>query len=264
MDVKATIKSVGPPPVILDMTPESTGSQYRAKGGWHNFIGGTYQNVSFVGSRFDVFNAAHVSFSGCDFTGAKMKGGAFGGGRAQSVFRDCIFDRSDLHHALPCDVRFERCSFENTKIDGWRADGAEFVDCTFTGRIRGARFTGSPRFYGVDLGRERNEFHGNDFTGAELIEVEFVLGIDLRANRLPTSPDYAYLDRRAERIERARADIARWEDDRERERALLELRIFSEGGYRTQPDLFVRRADLVPRMSAVRDRLLALLEAPLA
>lgn len=54
--------------------------------------------------------------------------------------------------------------------------------------------------------RPVNEFHGNDFSGAELIDVSF-RGIDLSRRRLPTGDGYLYLPDAEAATERALALI---------------------------------------------------------
>jgi hypothetical protein len=265
MEIRTTSRLVRHPRKMVWLEEDLRATTFVARGEWVNLVGATFTNVDFRGSRFEPFNAQASTFLGCDFTNVKFKTGSLGisQGGVPSTYRDCLFDRADLRGTAPDLARFERCSFRKARIDGWDAFTAEFVDCTFEGRLADIRFTGTTRMSSIDVGRTRNEFHGNDFTGAELVRVEFICGIDLAANRLPDGPGYVHLDRRAERIERARADVARWPDDAEREVALLALRIYSREVYADQPDLFKRRDDVAPRHPAVRARLLELLERPL-
>jgi hypothetical protein len=52
--------------------------------------------------------------------------------------------------------------------------------------ISGAAQDGSPK-------RKRNEFIGNDFSSADLIDVDFRGGIDLEKQMLPTGSEYIYI-----------------------------------------------------------------------
>jgi hypothetical protein len=61
------------------------------------------------------------------------------------------------------------------------------------------------------LGRDRNDFTGNDFTAAELDGVSF-RHIDLRAQRFPGLPGYALLDRVAERVSAVLPLVDGWPD----------------------------------------------------
>jgi hypothetical protein len=96
----------------------------------------------------------------------------------------------------------------------------------------------------VELERQRNDFRGNDFREAELDYVAFVYGIDLRAQLLPEDPRYLVLDRLGERIEKVRAIVARWPDDKLRESAPFTLRVHGEGGHEEQ------ELNLINRLSA--------------
>ena len=76
---------------------------------------------------------------------------------------------------------------------------------TFTGRPAGP---GSTRIEPV---RSRNDFRGNDFRDAQLIDTVFVFGIDLDQQRWPIGDDYVRLDKFHRRLEAGRADILGWE-----------------------------------------------------
>jgi hypothetical protein len=250
------------------LTADMRATRYRAKGEWVNLVGATFETVDFSGSTFHPFNAQASRFIACDFTKVKMKSGCLGieKGDIQSVYRDCIFDRTDLRGAVPGNARFERCLFRDSRLDHWTALTAEFIDCAFEGRLIDVRFGGATSFPSVEtigVGRNRNAFHGNDFSAAELVRVEFILGIDLAANRLPQGPEYVVLDRLHDRIVQARVAVSRWADDSDRETGLLWLRILSEGGYIGQSSLHARRADIAAGDGEVGARLLELLGAPL-
>ena len=159
--------------------------------------------------------------------------------------------------------RFERCSFDGATIKEWFTHCAEFVECTFAGaRIIGSNFFGTPFecFGWLQLRhrRERNEFCGNDFSEAELIDVSFVDGIDLDRQRLPTGPEYVRINDAQRRIDHARVCIASWDDAAARRRAssvLNVLEYFTPG----QRDLFTRKDDLemAPELSEKLWKLLA-------
>jgi hypothetical protein len=109
--------------------------------------------------------------------------------------------------------RFVRCSFRNVDLRNWICFEVELVDCVFSGRLRRAVFNGTVRKEKqVLLGREHNEFHGNDFSAIDLIDVGFRTGIDLTQQRLPTEPEYLYLPDAAAAVERARSELIDWEE----------------------------------------------------
>ncbi len=90
------------------------------------------------------------------------------------------------------------------------------------------------------VGRERNEFRGNDFSGCDLVDVAFRTGIDLSQQKLPTSPEYLYLSAAAAAIERARAAVNGWYDAELREEGLLLLKVEESELARGQQQLLLR------------------------
>jgi len=229
-----------------------------------DFKGITVERVDFSRLKIWAFTSSGSRFVDCDFgrTTFKMSGGfSFD---PPSTFVGCRFERADLRAMFELEsTRFERCSFINCRIEGWQSWCAEFVDCVFVGKIVRSRFCGCPSrpftpCVGVG-GRERNEFRGNDFSRADLVDTEFTYGIDIDAQCWPDDPVYVRLDRWPARVDRARADIARWPDDRERETALGILEILHGLGMEKQEVAFLRR-DTLRRHPAIRDRVFALLE----
>lgn len=264
LEIKARARRVSDPRPIRIVEHDLRDTRFAVPEEWVIFAGVTFERVDLRGARFRPFGAQASTFIDCDFTGAKFSTGSFGS-LGRSVYRNCRFERADLRGiTLVGNARFERCSFVGAKIEGWRADCAEFVDCVFGGRLRDCRFAGRPWTCPGDVGRDRNDFRGNDFRAAELDGVMFVYGIDLAAQRLPEGPEYIRLDRLAARIGRARAIIARWPDDTARERAFAMLRIYSEDGYAEQRELFTRRSTVKVLGPELVEQVWALLAEPLA
>ncbi|GID92269.1 pentapeptide repeat-containing protein [Amorphoplanes digitatis] len=147
----------------------------------------------------------------------------------ETVYRDCVFSRTRLpRQAYFGNARFERCVFDGARLRDLTSTGeAQFVGCTFRGKIQDVRFWGTPDRHAAALGRERNAFTGNDFTGADLLDVEF-RNIDLHAQRFPGLPGYAVLDRVDRRVAYALAAVAEWPDDEIKGRAERSLRIGAE------------------------------------
>jgi len=106
-------------------------------------------------------------------------------------------------------ARFEDCIFEDSRLDGWLATNAEFVRCTFVGKLTDAVFFGRPDLIGRWLSRRRiNEFAGNDFEQASVWNVDFRYGVALELQRLPADPDLVVIPdavARADRLQRAAA-----------------------------------------------------------
>ncbi|GGL33412.1 pentapeptide repeat-containing protein [Planomonospora parontospora] len=187
--------------------------------------------ADFSGMRFAGFSVHDSTFEGCDFSGVTFERlslgltGVPGAGRPQSVFRDCTFRRTRFAPSVFFgNVRFERCLFDRSRLnDQTLTFEAEFVDCVFRGRVRNINFWGRPDDHDqASLGRNRNDFTGNDFTGAELGYVAFH-HIDLRAQRFPGLPGYALLDRIGERVDAVLPLVEHWPDPRHRETARFSL-----------------------------------------
>jgi len=229
------------------------------------FESATVRRVNFSGVRFEAFLTRGSTFTECDFS--RIKSGTYRSDLSSvppSVYSDCRFDRADLRAFDPGAARFERCSFRGSKIDGWNTTEAEFVDCTFAGRINQARFWGQP--YGVladRLERTINEFRGNDFSGADLWDVSFVKGIDIDAQRWPAGAEYIRLDRMQERLNQVRRQVVHWANPHARQEALIMLQVLQEDVELNQNALFARRATLsggLPERERVWDMLAASLD----
>lgn len=111
--------------------------------------------------------------------------------------------------------------------------------------------------------REVNEFVGNDFRDADLLDVDFRYGIDLSLQMLPVDEKYLRVDRARERIARARLVVDSWTDSNDRAAAMDALRILSGGGNDEQEELFLHKAFFEKGRPTVAGRLWDLLEEAL-
>lgn len=213
---------------------------------------------------FDKFTVMGATFTECRFLKTKFKSGSFGElaeGIPQSKYTDCIFDRVRIDRYMQVgNARFERCRFIDSKIVGLRSRHAEFLECTFTGELRDCWFMGTTEREPYAQ-RERNEFRGNDFTGAELIACQFDYGIDVTAQVWPAGPNYLILDRLRDRTNLARGIVSRWPNDEEREYVLANLQILRSESLEDQDIRIVRRDDWVPAMPKLRNIFFDLLQA---
>ncbi len=200
--------------------------------------------------RIPRLSVSATLFERCDFSRSQVVGVL--GVRPWATYRDCTFVRTDLRGAAPSLARFERCTFDNAKLDKWFATSAEFVDCRFSGPLRSMRFAGSvwPAEVAQKLGPRRLEFVGNDFSEAELVDVDFVGGVDIGAQRWPSSPDYAIIEDLPDGLAAAEQEIARWQDGKERSDALEMLR-WMQGVYAGQSGTVRRRGQLSPTTERV-------------
>jgi uncharacterized protein YjbI with pentapeptide repeats len=158
----------------------------------------------------------------CKFDGAQIDCAQFGAGREMSEFIDCSFDGARMEMGPGGCARFVRCSFRDVSLHNWMCFEVELIDCVFSGRLRRGIFNGTVRAEKrVFLGREHNEFHGNDFSNMDLIDVTFRTGIDLTQQRLPSGSEYLYLTDAAAAVERAKSGLIGWQGDQELRRVAL-------------------------------------------
>lgn len=153
--------------------------------------------VDFSRLRFDSFWAYDSEFVRCDFTRAAFGRAGLAATTAEerwdgrtwpvTVYRECDFTRTRLPpRAFFGNAHFERCLFDGTFVRTTVTHEAQFIGCTFRGRVK-ARFWGRPGSHTDALGRDHNVFTDNDFTAADLTGVEF-RDVDLRAQRLAEDP----------------------------------------------------------------------------
>ena len=185
-------------------------------------------NIDFRKARFEKFQLGVANFVACDFRGLRLdeKFIPFFTTRPRSTFTSCKFDGADLRQVGPEGTRFERCSFDDARLDGWTPARAEFVDCRFAGKLVGVTFTGRPAGPGstrIEPVRSKNEFRGNDFRDAQLIDTVFVFGVDLDQQRWPVDDGYVRLDKFPRRLEAARSDVLGWDAGDTRTDALAML-----------------------------------------
>jgi uncharacterized protein YjbI with pentapeptide repeats len=212
--------------------------------------------VDFSGGTFYAMRAVGSLFEECDFRRCRFETGHFYG--RQTVFRRCDFGRADLRRLRPGTARFEECTFDHAKLDGWIARMSEFVECHFAGKIRGVNFSASLNeddLRDLDPPRTANEFRGNDFRQAQLMGVDFKSGIDLDQQCLPGGPDQVRLDRIQERVARALALVSMWPQSKERDELRRGLEVQAMV-YEDRDEAFVHRSDFKGR---VGKRLLELL-----
>lgn len=231
------------------------------------FEAATVRDVSFAGMRFEEFSVRDGGvFSGCDFSQVRSRYKShLSANLPQTVYRDCRFDRADLRDFSPGTARFERCTFDAARLDGWRSTLAEFVDCHFAGKVRSVKFWGRPNGPLAEvlaIDRPVNEFRGNDFRQAELLDTSFVMGIDLDAQCWPEGPGYIRLDGLGERLRRVRAEVIHWTDLEARRDALSMLEVLQKAyADQGQDDLFMHRATLGRSYRETAERVWDLLAA---
>ncbi len=224
----------------------------------------TLTAVDFRRARFDKFSLGGCLFDRCDFRGLSLdrKLSPVFAATPRSVFRDCYFDGADMRRGRLGQSRFERCTFDDARLEGAHAEAAEFIDCRFAGPLDGVTFYGVPsgsEAKRLDLPRRRNEFRGNDFRDADLLDVAFVAGVDMDRQRFPDDELHVRVDGFQRRLAKARAEVRQWYE-RERAPALAMLTTLA-ARWRDQDVVVARR--WTPRIRAsdrVQARVWALLE----
>ena len=211
----------------------------------------TFSDVDLSRSKFDRLMPSGCTFVRCDLRSVTLdrRLAPLFKARERNTFRECRFDNADLRAIDPSASRFEACVFDGADLRGWNATMAEFVDCHFAGTVERVRFHGVPWGAGAEdilPRRSVNEFRGNDFRDAVLIDVAFVMGVDLAKQRWPDSDNYVRLDRIHQRLTRGHSELLGWKDLGERSEALAMMRELSLL-YRQQNDVIARRDD--PRRS---------------
>jgi uncharacterized protein YjbI with pentapeptide repeats len=224
----------------------------------------TEVGADYSGRRLTSLSVRGSRFERCRFDRMRAKAVAFSTGYDLTEYIDCSFDGVRFPSVIAGFSRFVRCSFRDVDIKGLGDDYLELVDCVLTGTLRSSVFWGAPpqpraekryqsslKFFAREgrpepagyrelARRASNEFHGNDFSGAELIGVSF-RGIDLTRQRLPAGDGYLYLSDAGAAIDRARQLAADRPDGPEVEKFLLGVlgRELSFG----QRQLHLRQAD---------------------
>src|SRR3979409_519704 len=131
----------------------------------------------------------------------------------RSVFRDCYFDGADARRARLGQTRFERCTFDDARLEGAPAEAAEFIAWRSAGRLAPVASSAppsGPEAKRLDPRRMRNEFRGNDFRDAELLDVAFVAGVDMDLQRFPDDELHVRIEDFRRRLQKARAEVDRW------------------------------------------------------
>ncbi|NBE97507.1 hypothetical protein FE391_29915 [Nonomuraea sp. KC401] len=119
----------------------------------------------------------------CDFSGIRPAGPpTFGSGAEPTTYVECTFDRMPIEGGGAGRASFLRCSFLGVVIKDYRFADSQFTDCRFSGDLAAVIFSARPSL-GFAL-RERNAFRGNDFSVAQLRDVDFRQGVDLHWQRL--------------------------------------------------------------------------------
>ncbi len=224
-----------------------------------SFSGQHFVGEDFSGLQLDYFAAEGCRFEGCSFDHAVIKDASFAVGRHMCEFVGCSFDQAKLNmnYCGGCRARYVDCSFAKTRIRNWICHNLEMVDCFFSGRIQKAVFGGRVLEHDrAFLQRIENQFEGNDFSQATLVDCSFRRGIDLTKQQLPAGPEYTYVPDARDAVKRARKAVEGWDDPEAQAGAMSLLEVCEmnvEGG---QEQLLLRVNDYPPRRRAALQRLM--------
>lgn len=225
--------------------------------------GGRIVDEDFSGRHLEQFSPDGTAFVRCRFDGVVIDSASFGAGMRDSRYVDCSFNGARLRMFSVGFARLERCSFEDVRIRDFFATGLELVECVFSGRMeRGWLDAGVLEEDAVELGRERNEIRGNDFSRLKFVDFGFAGGVDLTAQKLPAGPEYVYIGDFPAAVRRAReAMLAESDLDLRREAfsfiQLWEMEV--RGGQRQQ---LLREADYSRNARPVFRRLVETMTTP--
>jgi hypothetical protein len=216
--------------------------------------------VDYSSKRFAQFCTIGCRLEHCRFDGSIIKAAQLGSGTEPSEFLDCSFDGARMTMGPGGYARYVHCSFRNVELRDWTCLTVELIDCMFSGRLCGGIFNGSvPEDDRARLRREKNEFHGNDFSNMDLVDVSFRTGIDLTQQRLPSGPDYLYLPKAEEALKYLWTDIVGWKDIDQRQSALSIFKAIQYEATMGQQQLLLREDNYQSHSRQVVKRVFMLL-----
>jgi hypothetical protein len=110
------------------------------------------------------------------------------------------------------------------RLTKWLCSEVEFIDRVFTGVLAQCNFGANLSSRGqVELGRARNRYERNDFSGATLKGIAFMGGVDLLDQKLPHGGGYIFLEEAESAIVAGLARVDAWEDSPEKKEARFAL-----------------------------------------
>jgi len=174
-------------------------------------------NRSFDGVELEKFTAINSRFKNCTFVDARIRDACWGGGRKRTDYVECRFDGAKFGSISPGNVRFVDCSFKNVRISEFFGWDVELINCKFSGALEKGFLNGRRDQSEVGLfERRRNRIAGNDFSECDLKDFAFRTGIRLERDKLPSGPQYAFIDDLRSSLEGAKAHVADWDSAEDR------------------------------------------------
>ncbi|MDO4258075.1 MAG: pentapeptide repeat-containing protein [Actinomycetaceae bacterium] len=180
-------------------TRPSSGAAARADEPHGSLAHEQLRGEDFSGLKFDNLDIWDSTLEECNFDRVKTRVFAPAAGGKTTEFINCTFNQATLRHLITGGrTRFMNCSFHNARLTNWTCKSVDFIDCTFEGAsLRNVQIWGSinePAFGSFPARIWTNDIHGNDFSQAKICDVEFRAGVDLTRQKLPTGPNYLYIE----------------------------------------------------------------------
>lgn len=198
----------------------------------------------YSGRKLLQFATIGSHLAACNFDQIQIQSAAFGSGTETSEFVECTFNGARMNMAPGGFARFVRCSFHNVTIRNWTCFAVEMIDCKFSGRLETTIFNGTvPEDERAIIGRTSNEFHGNDFSAMDFIDVAFRTGIDLTQQVLPSGKDYLYLPHAASAVAYTKSRVGGWADEEARRDAMVIIQALEYSLSGGQQQLLLRASD---------------------
>jgi hypothetical protein len=157
----------------------------------------TLRDESRVGERFENLRLDYISvitshLNRCVFSNILAHSVCLGGGATQSTYADCVFEDCDWIFSVVGKVRILRCEFNRCRLSNLFGTNLEAIGCSFNHTtIKKGVFHGTGS--SAVAVAQTNEFRDNDFSEADLIDVDFRGGIDVSKQRLPMGGEYVFI-----------------------------------------------------------------------
>lgn len=154
---------------------------------------GESADYHFTRARYAKIHLVATELRDCLFEDVRTDYWAVSGDlQVRSRVANCDFVRCDLKANLITNVTFENCRFRECTLRNWGNIGADYLGCTFSGAILSG-------FFDAHLSRVNPAYSAglvidNDFTQADLVDVDFRGGVDLFRQSLPGGSTYRVIE----------------------------------------------------------------------
>lgn len=147
-----------PPPADLrQWRDDVSGATWTPPGTNVEIVDARFVNVHIPRTRFEQLLVDGATFERVSFDHVEANAGDLGVTDG-TIYRECTFDSCSFAEIDPGLARFDGCRFKACNLDGWFANCAEFVGCSFDGTsLRDTIFFGRPFECGDATRRQVNE-----------------------------------------------------------------------------------------------------------